>query len=197
MSDPASLRSRIRALRRALTPTQRLEHAARMAAHLRSHPAFLRSRHIACYLAVDGEMDPAPLMSLALDMGKKVYLPVLVPFCENRLWFAPYEPGCKMQPNRFGIPEPAAAARHMIRANRLDLVLTPLVAFDPDCNRLGMGGGYYDRSFSFLCRRRYWKRPRLLGLAHELQRLPRLVPQPWDVPLYAVATEAGIYQCQR
>jgi 5-formyltetrahydrofolate cyclo-ligase len=164
-----------------------------MASHLSSHPSFLNSQRIACYIAVDGEIDPAPLLKQAWKMGKSIYLPVLVPFCENRLWFAPYQPGCKMRLNRFGIPEPVSSRRHMISASDLDLVLTPLVAFDTYGNRLGMGGGYYDRTFAFLRRRQYWKKPLLLGIAYELQKVKKLTSQKWDVPLYGTVTEAALY----
>jgi 5-formyltetrahydrofolate cyclo-ligase len=60
-----------------------------------------------------------------------------------------------------------------------------------------MGGGYYDRSFAFLNRRRYWRKPRLLGLGYEFQRQPSVIPQPWDVPLDAVGTEQHLYHWRR
>lgn len=193
MDNLAQLRATVRKARRELPPRRRAHYSQRLASHLSSWPGLLYSKRIACYIAVDGEMDPAPLLHLAYEMGKSVYLPVLVPFCENRLWFAPWQPGCKMAPNRFGIPEPVTSRRSMISATALDLVLTPLVAFDAHCNRIGMGGGYYDRTFAFLRHRIHWRKPRLLGIAYELQRIRQIRPQPWDVPLHGVATEETIY----
>jgi 5-formyltetrahydrofolate cyclo-ligase len=69
-----------------------------------------------------------------------------------------------------------------------------LVGFDRACHRLGMGAGFYDRSLAFLQQRRHWRRPRLIGLAHECQRVEALAPKPWDIPLDAVITEAAIYR---
>ncbi len=125
--------------------------------------------------------------------GRRWYLPVLHPFRPGRLWFARYRPVDPMRPNRFGIQEPQRRGRQLCPAHGLDLVLLPLVGFDTHCNRIGMGGGFYDRSFAFLLRRRYWRRPLLIGLAHECQRVDAIERQPWDVPLDAVVTERGIY----
>lgn len=196
MDNLTDLRIRIRRARRNLDSRTRKAYSEQLASQLCSWPGFLYSKRIACYIAVDGEMDPAPLLHLAYAMGKSVYLPVLVPFCENRLWFAPWQPGCKMAPNKFGIPEPLTSRRSMINATALDLVLTPLVAFDDHCNRIGMGGGYYDRTFAFLRHRIHWQKPRLLGIAYELQKIRPINPQAWDVPLYGVATEETIYRGQ-
>ena len=100
-----------------------------------------------------------------------------------------------MYKNRYGIPEPAhpnKARNFPLRS--LDLVLMPLVGFDTQGNRLGMGGGYYDRSFAFLHRHSHWRKPHLMGTAYEFQRLSKLDAQPWDVPLDAIVTEANLYK---
>lgn len=150
---------------------------------------FRTSRRIAAYLPADGEVDPRPLIELAWQLGKQVYLPVLIPWLGNRLWFARYTPDTRLASNRFGIAEPEISHRQRIAAHALDLVLTPLVGFDNNGNRLGMGGGYYDRSFSHLLRHKHWCKPRLAGLAYDFQQLPRLSSRPWDVPLTAVVTD--------
>jgi 5-formyltetrahydrofolate cyclo-ligase len=67
------------------------------------------------------------------------------------------------------------------------------VGFDGECNRLGMGGGFYDRTLAYLRQRTHWRRPRLIGIAHACQRLDRIDPRPWDIPLDGVATEERIY----
>jgi 5-formyltetrahydrofolate cyclo-ligase len=175
--------------RRALTDRQRTRHAAALARHLATSAIVMRSRRIALYLVNDGEMDPAPLIERLWAMRRDVYLP----FIEGRrLWFMPYERSTRLTPNRFLIPEPDLAPRERCRPYALDLVLMPLVAFDDRGNRLGMGGGYYDRSFAFLRERRHWRRPALVGIAYEFQRVPALPVQPWDVPLAAIATERGL-----
>ncbi len=126
-------------------------------------------------------------------MRKSCYLPVLSRLFYDRLWFAPVTPFSTFSPNRFGIPEPVITPRSWLRAQELDLILVPLVGFDLEGNRLGMGGGFYDRSLEFLHDRRGWIHPKLLGLAHELQKLEALVPSPWDVPLQGIATDCALY----
>lgn len=174
------------------------EHAqcsAKAGFHLTRHRLFQSARHIAAYLPNDAELDPTDIMLKAWEMGKTVYLPVLSRHHHNHLHFLPYAPGDELLPNRFGIPEPVSRGRRMVRLQRLDLVLTPLVGFDAQGNRLGMGGGFYDRSFAFLRRRQYWRKPRLLGMAFDRQEVAPpsgLTRQPWDVPLDGVVTESGL-----
>jgi 5-formyltetrahydrofolate cyclo-ligase len=192
-----ALRSELRAARRALTPVERRLAAEDCARRLIGHAVFRNARRIATYLPADGEIDTAPLIERAWAMGKQVYLPVLLPQGENRLWFARYTPDTPLLPNRFGIPEPDRAAHTRIAPLALDLVLTPLVGFDAHGHRLGMGGGFYDRSFAYLLRHRSWLRPRLVGLAYDFQRLSRLPAQDWDVPLHAIVTDRRIHECGR
>jgi 5-formyltetrahydrofolate cyclo-ligase len=155
---------------------------------------FINSKHIAVYIPMQGEISPLALVHLAWQMGKAVYLPILMPFLENRLWFAPWNADSKMQTNRYGIPEPVNQGRHIIPASHLDLVITPLVAFDKHCHRVGMGGGYYDRTFTFLRFRQHWHSPKLIGIAYEFQKITNISTQTWDVPLHAVVTENKIYK---
>jgi 5-formyltetrahydrofolate cyclo-ligase len=190
MPDHRALRQTIRARRRAVTPAEARRCALQLARVLRCSRLVRNSQRIAAYVAADGEMDPQHLIEDLWALGKAVYLPVLVPFTRNRLWFARYTPDTRLVINRFGIPEPDRA--ELIRANVLDLVLTPLVAFDHAGHRIGMGGGFYDRSFAFLRARRHWRKPRLLGIAYSFQQQAAITAAPWDVPLDAIATENGL-----
>lgn len=190
------LRAQLREARRALSAQERTASAQRCTDLLCQHPGFRNAKRIATYLPNDGELDTLPLISRAWEMGKQVYLPVLLPHGENRLWFARYEPDAPLIRNRFGIPEPVRAAHTRIAPLALDLVLTPLVAFDTKGHRLGMGGGFYDRSFAYLLRHTYWLRPRLIGLAYDFQRQSKLPSRPWDVPLAAIATDCKLYLCR-
>jgi len=187
------LRSELRAARRALDDHERRSCADACARQLLNHPGFRNARRIAAYLPADGELDTTPLIERAWEMGKRVYLPVLLPHGAKRLWFARYTPDTQLIRNRFGIPEPARATHTRVAPLSLDLVLTPLVAFDAQGHRLGMGGGFYDRSFAYLLRHNRWLRPRLIGLAYDFQRHTRLPHQPWDVPLHAIATDHRLY----
>ncbi len=121
--------------------------------------------------------------------GKRTYLPVLH---GRRLWFLPYDSETPLARNRFGILEPDVSPKRRRALEALDMVLVPLVAFDEQGNRLGMGGGYYDRTFAYLLGRRRWTRPLLVGVAYEFQCSAALPTRPWDVPLQAVATERGL-----
>lgn len=155
---------------------------------------FQRSKHIAFYLTNDGEVDLSLLIKHAWQQGKQCYLPVLAEPNTQRLWFIPYTPETKLKNNRFGIPEPIHS--HKIRLRKtlsLDLILMPLVAFDQQGNRVGMGGGFYDRTLAFLRQRKYWHKPNLLGVAYELQKQKQLESNPWDIPLQAIATEKCLY----
>jgi 5-formyltetrahydrofolate cyclo-ligase len=191
-NDLVSLRREMRAKRRALNDAEVKDASARAANALCHHRLFRRVRYVACYLPNDGELSPLPIMETAWRMGKQVYLPVLSETHHNHLLFAPYEAGDPLEPNIFGILEPVKALHEHIPLMRLDMVLTPLVAFDGRGNRLGMGGGFYDRTFAFLRRRRRWIKPRLVGMAHGFQEVEGLSSQPWDVPLQGILTEQGL-----
>ena len=191
--DRQVLRREKRRLRRQLGDTEQTASALQLVQHAGRDRLVLNSRHIAVYLPSDGEIDPQPLMHYLWSLGKTLYLPVLVSFSDQRLWFSSYSPGDRLVLNRFAIPEPERAHHQRIKPMSLDLVLTPLVGFDDMGHRLGMGGGYYDRVFGFLNRRTRWRKPRLMGLAYEMQRCQRLTSASWDVDLDAVATEQAVY----
>ncbi|MCC5856616.1 MAG: 5-formyltetrahydrofolate cyclo-ligase [Ectothiorhodospiraceae bacterium] len=191
MTSRKQLREQLRSRRRALSARERVQAAARLQHHLTRWPPFRRARRLAVYLPNDGEPDLRSLIRNCWAQRKQVYLPVLRPFGPPLLWFLEYRPGQRLLPNRFGIPEPWPRERP-VPPRRLDLVLTPLVGFDARGNRLGMGGGFYDRSFAFLNRHPGWCRPRLVGIAHAFQQVPELPASRWDVPLAAVATDRGL-----
>lgn len=197
MTTRAHIRQAMRTQRRALDHKQRHLASIKLAQLIAQQHWFRASAHIACYLANDGEMDLAPLIERIAAMRKACYLPVLSPGRDKRLWFAPYAPGDVLLPNQYGIPEPVVSPEQWLDPRQLDLVLLPLVAFDLNGNRLGMGGGYYDRSFEFLRRTTGLDRPRLVGVAYEFQKLAALAAEPWDVPMSAVVTEAACHQFKR
>ncbi len=196
MPPPASvqLRRSLRACRRSLPPHVQRAHAEAAAGHLLRRLHLLRNRRIALYLAADGELSCEPLARRLRALSKRLYLPALRRPFHPKLWFREYRANEPLIPNRFGIGEPRLHPGGQRAAWALDLILMPLVGFDPAGNRLGMGGGFYDRSLAFRPRRSAWHRPLLIGLAHECQRLDNLPTNPWDVPLDAVVTEAGFFR---
>lgn len=193
-TDLPSTRRALRQARRGLSEREQRLHARALTRLLARAPAFVKARRLAAYWPADGEIDPRPLLALASHRGRSTFLPVLRRASRGRLWFVPYRPGEPLDARRFGfrIPEPRHRG-HIGPPWNLDLILVPLVGFDGDANRLGMGGGFYDRTLAHLRQRPCWRRPRLIGMAHECQRLARIEPQPWDIPLDGVATERRIY----
>lgn len=187
------LRRRLRAQRRALSADAQQRAALELATQLAATRWFRASRQVAAYIVNDGEIDPAAAVDRLRRARRQLYLPVLSPLPHDRLWFARFDADTPLTRNRLNIWEPLAAPRELRRARALDLILLPLVAFDGTGNRLGMGGGFYDRSLAFLRGRRHWRRPYIVGLAHEFQRVRSLTPDPWDVPLDGIVTDAAIY----
>ncbi len=193
LMDRQQLRRIVRQRRRSLSKRDAHHFSRGLSQQIICHPLFRRSRHIALYLPNDGEPDLTSVIQAAEQRGKQCYLPVLYPGSSPRLWFAPYRSTDRLLENRFGIPEPDLSWRYMRSPWSLDMVLMPLVGFDANCNRIGMGGGYYDRTFSYRQRHRVWRRPRLIGTAFELQQLEQIPVDHWDVPLDGVITETGLY----
>jgi 5-formyltetrahydrofolate cyclo-ligase len=181
--DRPALRQRLRSARRALDPSLAARHADACGKALRSSAAWRQSSRVGLYLAHDGEVDARDVIAAAGVDDRALFLPRLV---GQQLEFAPWQPEQALQPNRVGIGEPTAPAAPL---ESLDLLLMPLVAFSDDGVRLGMGGGFYDRSLGTLAAA---QRPLLLGLAYELQRLDTLQAQHWDIGLDGVVTECGL-----
>ena len=149
--------------------------------------AYQRARKIAVYVGIDGEVDLSAIGEHARSSNKSIFAPVLA---QNGLRFVETGTRSGFRRNRFGIPEPDGGRR--IDPRELDVVLTPLVAFDNRGHRLGMGKGYYDRCFGFLRRRTRWRKPKLIGIGFDFQKIEKLVPQYWDVPLWGAVTNTGI-----
>jgi 5-formyltetrahydrofolate cyclo-ligase len=191
--QPSQVRREMRTLRRQLSPQTARHHSRQLKRLAGNFKPFRHSRRIAFYIAADGEIDPEPLMMLAHKAGKRVYLPILRQRPTGGLWFASYRPGDPVVYNRYRIPEPVMHLRRIAMPWSLDMVFVPLVAFDTSGNRLGMGGGFYDRTFAFKHRRNRWCGPKLIGLAHDFQGIDQLRKQAWDIPLDAVITERAIY----
>ncbi len=185
------LRRQLRSRRAALPAGWRREAGRRLVRNLRREPLFWRARRIAFYISSRGEPDLADLLTQTERAGKSCFLPVIRP--GRRLAFVRWRTGEPLHSNRFGIPEPRFSSRAVARTWSIDLVLVPLVAFDAEGRRLGMGGGFYDRTLA--CRRQGagTPGPRLCGVAWQWQEVQRLPERAWDVPLDAVVTEIGCH----
>ena len=184
--NKTELRKMLRAKRCAISSEQRHAGAADAVTLLKAHPLFQSSQRIACYFAATDEFDCAPIIELIWREQKQCYLPTLASEKENFLEFALYQRNDPLRSNRYQILEPDNTER--VSATALDLVLMPLLGFDLEGHRLGMGGGYYDRTFAFLLENKY-KKPHMIGLAFSDQEVDQLPHDPWDIPLEGMLTE--------
>lgn len=191
--DRQALRAQLRARRRAVAARERIAAAEAVGRSLGELADFLTDTRVGGYWAVDGELSLHAILPGLRERGQRYHLPVV--HADRRLRFAEWTAGTAVVPNRYGIPEPQAGEADLLAPHKLDLVLVPLLGFDRAGNRLGYGGGWYDRSFAWLRERDEPGDTLLVGVAHSAQELERIKPQPWDVRLDYVATERELIDC--
>lgn len=184
------LRTEVRHRRRALTPSQQQQAAVQAAQRIVDHPRIQAAQSVAMFLSFDGELPTRPAIERLWALGKRVVLPVLHPFSPGHLLFLDYQPETELIPNRLRIPEPPLDVRHILPLHQLEVILTPLVAFDDRGQRLGMGGGFYDRTLA------QWRTrgPYPIGLAHDCQQVKSIPAEPWDVPLPEIITPGKVWR---
>lgn len=187
-----ALRTSLRQARQAMSPAQQNLAAKDLLNLLATQDFFREAQRIAFYQGADGEISPKLLLELALSEGKSCFLPVLSKDNPDFVSFSAYDTRTELVENQYGIPEPVGK-EITVPPSDFDVVFVPLVGFSADCSRLGMGKGYYDRSFSFKIANPR-SRPLLVGLAHESQLLDSLPVQSWDVRLDLIATDKKIYR---
>ncbi len=182
----------MRQLRQSFSQSKRSKSSEQLSLQFTKWPLYRNAQHVAGYLAQDGELSLETVFKDCRNQNKSTYLPILRPLPPNRLWFAPFMASSPLTLNRYQIPEPEFQLDRLVAPSRLDLVLFPLVAFDADGGRLGMGGGFYDRTFAHL---RYQKqRPLFVGIAYDEQRVEQSLPMDnWDIPLDAVVTPTQLF----
>ncbi len=179
-----AIRTEVRQRRKRLTQQQQQDFALQATQRIASHPKVQQAKTLSVFLSFDGELDTAPLIDRLWQEGKRLCLPVLHPFTEGRLLFLNYRPETPLVRNRLNILEPALDVREILPLGELDIILTPLVAFDATGQRLGMGGGFYDRTLQ------HWRQkgPYPIGIAHDCQQVDRLPVEEWDIPLPEILT---------
>ena len=173
------LRRQIRKIRQKMTALEQAQAEQRITEQALQLIEQRQAQHIALYLSFDGEISTALLIQTLWQQGKSVYLPVLHPFSSGNLLFLRYQAQTPLHINQFGIQEPRLDVRQVLPLNELDIIFTPLVAFDQQGNRLGMGGGFYDRTLQ------QWQQKSFIpvGLAHQCQQVEKLPVESWDIPL--------------
>ena len=183
------LRREMRQRRRSLSLTAQRLAAKELARRVTRLQGLANVHRIGAYLATDGEIDPLPALIEFMRRNRRCLLPVIVPGRRPRIRFARFNLDSRLIANRFKIDEPDVPRQDWFDARELDIILVPLVAFDAQGNRLGRGGAFYDASLASMRHRVHLKRPRLIGLAHECQRVERLDTDSWDIPLEGVLTD--------
>ena len=148
---------------------------------------FLAAKNIGLYLPMRDEVDPTEIIERAWRANKRVFCPVVGANGSMNFHFLGRDTA--LLRNGFGIWEPVN--EQIVSPRDLDVVITPLVAFDKNRNRIGMGGGYFDRCFSYLRHRENWLRPKLIGVAYACQEVEKIRPNPWDIRLYSVISESS------
>jgi 5-formyltetrahydrofolate cyclo-ligase len=188
----SQLRKSLRSARRSITPVEREKKSQLLARNLARYLPFRRCKKLAVYLSLPEEVDTSPVIELAQLLRKAIYLPVI----DTKVWqkqsmmFALYLPGeTPLRENRFGIREPAVQPGNCIRGIDIEFVCVPVVGFNDRCDRIGMGGGYYDKAFDS----RRFQQSKLVGLAFEGQQAD-FEPARHDVPMQAVITEDRVIE---
>ena len=178
------LRQTLRAKRQSLSSQQ--QNIASQALKNKCIELATGHQNFALYLQNDGEIDPKLAIESLWELDKTVLLPVMHSFRKGYLNFQKYTASTNLPHNRYGIPEPRLSSLETVAIADIDVVFMPLVGFDVHGNRLGMGGGYYDRTFAAIDKLE--KKPMLIGLAHDCQQLESIPVESWDVPLDQIIT---------
>ncbi len=188
MQQPSTrneIRKHIRTLRIALTTPEQTLASLQLIEQFKQLPELTQAKNVALYLANDGEINPELAIKWCWENNINTYVPVLHPFAKGQLLFLQLTPTTELITNKYGIFEPKLSVNHIIPVADLDVIFTPLVAFDVHGHRLGMGGGYYDRTLAPFIDTHG---PKAIGIAHDCQQLAKLPIEEWDVPLNKIVT---------
>ncbi|WP_457914575.1 5-formyltetrahydrofolate cyclo-ligase [Candidatus Hartigia pinicola] len=185
------IRQSIRKIRQKMTTDQQKFAAHKIIHNVLLHPKITQAQHISLFFSIDGEINTQPLINTLWKKNINVYLPVLDPSNQHKLLFVSYTSDTQLVKNRFDINEPILDITQAIPSCELDIMMIPLVAFDSIGQRLGMGGGFYDRVLV------NWKKKDFypIGLAHDCQYFKSLLPvENWDISLPEVITPQKIWR---
>ena len=182
------LRKELKHKRTSLTNLQQQQAGLQLAKNLQQNPIIQNAKTIAVYLANDGEINLHSFTNWAWQQGKNICLPILHPIVKKHLLFLKYQTTSELITNKYSIKEPKLVLQNIVPLEQIDVILLPLVGFDKNCNRLGMGGGYYDRTLTQWHNNRH-QHTALIGVAHRCQQVAKLPIEPWDIPLDQITTD--------
>jgi 5-formyltetrahydrofolate cyclo-ligase len=186
MINRVKLRKEIREARRTLSFDAQQRASQQIMPFLVTHPSVINAKNIAIFLNHDGEIGTQLFIKWCWENDKSVYLPVIHPFSKHHLLFLKYSSETKLIKNKYGILDPKLNVTTLIHPSQLDIIFTPLVAFDKQGNRIGMGGGYYDRLLQPFHTTKIGPYP--IGLAHDCQLIAKVPIDSWDIPLPEIIT---------
>ncbi len=187
MTLQSTTRRDARYRRDSMPEPERLSASGMIANCVTRMPVFVRSRFVACYLSTGCEVDTSTIILRAWRMKKRIFVPDT--HGSGKLTFREIRPDSEFARGPFGISEPIDGS--VLAPSMFDLVIVPVVAFDSDNHRIGMGGGYYDRTFSFLRHRKSFLKPKLVGVAFDCQKVDKIAPNPWDIRLFRIITQTA------
>jgi len=199
MKNREDIRQEVRHKRSKLNDIRQKEQGVLLLEKLTRQTEIVNANKIAIYLANDGELNTQPFINWCFKNNISVYLPVIHPFSKGNLLFLKYTETSILIKNKYGILEPKLDVRDIITVDNLDIIFTPLVAFDVRGNRLGMGGGFYDRTLATwhvqYQQSKQSKQTKLLpiGLAHDCQKVKNIPFESWDIPLPIIITPSTRY----
>lgn len=185
------LRQSIRNRRKQLSTDIVAAASAQISEKIIDLPEFQRAKKIAYYLPHENEINLSMIVHRAQALHKSLYLPILKD--NNELLFYGVNTSTPFKKNKWGIEEPIISEALPALPSTFDVIFMPLIAFDGRGNRLGRGAGCYDRSLANIKKMPRDKRPVLIGIAYEFQKVDALIPDSWDVPMDYIVTEKTIY----
>lgn len=185
-NSQSAIREAAKTARAQMTVEQRQQASVKIAERVLATNLFNDATRIACYVPMQTEVDTWPIIKRAWQLNKRIFAPVIQK--NYKLRFQQFDSESELFTGPLGLQEPRYG--QSVDANSLHLVLLPLVAFDLQRNRIGMGGGYYDRAFSFLSNSSNTTKPVLAGLAFDCQNIEKIIPNPWDIRLFRLFTQS-------
>lgn len=191
----SQLRQMIRQRRTHLSRDEQKSAGINLLEQVKRLPHIQQAQNIALYLSSDGEIDTQPIIDWLWQQGKQVVLPVLHPFSKGHLLFLNYHANSPICLNKYGIAEPKLDKAQICLLKDIDIIFTPLVAFDSNGQRLGMGGGYYDRTLASWFSSGKGAIP--IGLAHDCQQVGDIPCEHWDIPLPIFVTPSKIWHWEK
>lgn len=186
----SNIRTNIRSKREKLSPITIKQDSNLVYKQIINSHYLKNSTKIAIYLSYKNEIKTDQIIKWCWDNSKKIYLPVIDPVNKNKLLFIRYTKKTKLVLNKFNIYEPEIEITNTISPKDLDLIITPLVAFDNNCNRLGTGGGFYDRALAPFKKS---LKPIAIGIAYDFQQVNNLIVNSWDIPMQSIFTPKKIW----